>query len=235
MSSGRWPKWLANANCSRSPIGSPFSASRIRPALTCVARARSLIERPLLILSSISRRFGMRRCCTVFAISDGILSDLRESVQLCAEMQLVARLRWAQMAGDDEWAKRIRAAGAYAGLGPGELAKRLGMSDSTLRRHLAAQKRPHEQRALWQTVAQITGLPEAFFTIDFALLENQPDALKERVDVLEQEVRRLANERGRPAPPGELGRRAGGSQPTVERPQQGETREEQDPQRDVGG
>lgn len=73
-------------------------------------------------------------------------------------------------ASEHEWARRIKAAAAYAGLERRELAKRLGMSDSTLRRHLVAEKRPHEIRALCQTVAEITGLPYAFFTIDFAQL-----------------------------------------------------------------
>lgn len=72
---------------------------------------------------------------------------------------------------EQEWAKRVRAAAAYAGIPYNELAERLGMSDSTLRRHLAAKKRPFEQRALWQEVAEITGLPDAFFTVDFNHLE----------------------------------------------------------------
>lgn len=89
-----------------------------------------------------------------------------------------------------EWARRIRAAAAYAGLGSAELAGRLGMSDSTLRRHLAAKKRPHEQRALWQTVADITELPEAFFTVDFARLPELDGTVPvEPDDLLQAQIR----------------------------------------------
>lgn len=76
--------------------------------------------------------------------------------------------------GDQEWAKRVRAAAAYSGLGLAELAGKLDMSDSTLRRHLAATKRPHEILALTQTVAGITQLPHEFFTVDFAELAAGP-------------------------------------------------------------
>lgn len=86
--------------------------------------------------------------------------------------------------GDQEWAKRVRAAAAYSGLGLAELAGKLDMSDSTLRRHLSATKRPHEILALTQTVAAITGLPHEFFTVDFGDLVSEPGRERQ----LEREV-----------------------------------------------
>jgi DNA-binding transcriptional regulator YiaG len=76
---------------------------------------------------------------------------------------------------EHEWAKRIRAAAAYAGMEQKELAAALGMSVSTLGRHLKANKRPHEIRALSQTVAELTGLPNEFFTVDFSRLAELGD------------------------------------------------------------
>ena len=156
---------------------------------------------------------------------------------------------------DAETKRRISAARGYLGEQRPAFAKRLGMTASTLRRYEEEPNypktiKPHQQEALLRKIAEITGLPYEFFTVDFARLaaltaadsegliigeaseggKVRPISLAELVQLLREE---LAGEE-LPAPRGELGRDAQDSRPTDERPAQTESQKGQDEKRADG-
>jgi hypothetical protein len=135
-------------------------------------------------------------------------------------------------------ARRVKAAQALGGFSNAEAlaaaAKDLGNLGLKRIRELQ-QKRGDKPRVIeLRTIAEACGLPYEFFTIDFSQLSLSA-RIDERLNTLETEVRRLAAERPAPAPPGELGRRAEGSQPSDERRQQGKPQEAEDQPRGAGG
>lgn len=77
---------------------------------------------------------------------------------------------------EPEWARRVRAATAYAGIEQKAMAAHLGMSESTFRRTLSRNLDRYKRNALLAEVADITGLPLAFFTADFTVLEEGENA-----------------------------------------------------------
>lgn len=124
--------------------------------------------------------------------------------------------------------RRVKAARALAGISVKELAQRIGqdgLGERTLRSLEGDAGRAWRPMEL-QAVAQACGLPYEFFTVDFQQLTLN-GRVGQRLDALEAELRQLAAERPAPEPPGELGRRAAGSQPSDERRPQGEPRREE--------
>lgn len=72
---------------------------------------------------------------------------------------------------DDELARRTKAAAAYKGIGLEELGEAVAGSYSTLNRWLKRERwRRHEREAFIQRLADETGVPYEFFTVDFARL-----------------------------------------------------------------
>lgn len=141
---------------------------------------------------------------------------------------------------DDELVRRFKAALAYAGLSVPQVAERItdepNLSASTLydvqqrRRNRSPLLSPGERAA----VAQACGLPDAFFTIDFAQLNGQA-SVDSRLDAIEAQVRQLEEARGGPERPGELGRFGEEPQPSDERPRQEEPQTAADRRRGGGG
>jgi transcriptional regulator with XRE-family HTH domain len=82
----------------------------------------------------------------------------------------------------DELAKRLRAARGYAGLSQEGLAAQVGISPATLKRVESGQRslRRFERQAFIAAVADATGLPVRWFTVDFETLA-APESLSEAV------------------------------------------------------
>lgn len=131
------------------------------------------------------------------------------------------------MRSPDETRRRVKAARALAGISVETLADRIGqpgLGERTLRSLEGESGRPIRPMEL-QAIATATGLPLGFFTDDLVRVFESNGATT-RLEEFEARLRRLEAERAAPAPPGELGRRAEGSQPSDERRRQDEHPEE---------
>lgn len=94
----------------------------------------------------------------------------------------------------NELGNRLRAARGYAAMSQDELANRLGMSLPTFQRTEMGQRglKPYEKRALVEAVADETGLPSAFFTVDLAELGGPPVVESDgRLDAIEKAIEAL--------------------------------------------
>lgn len=91
-----------------------------------------------------------------------------------------------------ELARRYRAARAYAGLDQDDLAERLGLHESTVKRREAGKDDPKPAERI--AVASICGLPESFFDLSTG---PQPysDELAERLGRIELALNGFTNER----------------------------------------
>lgn len=134
----------------------------------------------------------------------------------------------------DEIRLRVKAARALRGLSVAQLADRIdqaGLGRSTLEDLESRKaKRPFRPMEI-QAIATACDLPYAFFTVDFARLSalDEDNDIAHRMAALEAAVRQLVAERSAPEPPGELGRRAEGSQPSAESQSPSEPQEGEDP------
>jgi transcriptional regulator with XRE-family HTH domain len=137
----------------------------------------------------------------------------------------------------EEIRRRVKAARALAGISVKELAERInqeGLGERTLRALEGDAGRAWRPMEL-QAVAQACGLPYEFFTVDFSSVFDRELRVDDRLDELERRLRRLEGVQAAPAPPGELGRRAEGSQPNGGHRPQDERREEEGQSRGAGG
>lgn len=84
------------------------------------------------------------------------------------------------VAGMDELAKRVRAARGYAGMAQPELAGKLGVSTSTLKRIEGGKTslQGFERDGFIRAAADATDLPAEFFTVDRESLGRPPDLLE---------------------------------------------------------
>lgn len=123
--------------------------------------------------------------------------------------------------------KRFRAAVAYAGLSVPKLAERVadegGLSASTLY-DVQQGRRPRSpllSRGEMAAIARACELPEGFFSADFAEAFGPSAGVDRRLEQFEARLRQLEAGQDGSAPPGELGRDAEDSPPSVERQGQG--------------
>lgn len=100
-----------------------------------------------------------------------------------------------------EFTKRLRAARGYAGLSIEALGDAIGFSHVTMRK-IETTERPTKKREL-KEIAEVCGLPLAFFTADWSVLETEsPEhlvrlaSLEKNVEGLARIVRRLAASQG---------------------------------------
>jgi transcriptional regulator with XRE-family HTH domain len=86
----------------------------------------------------------------------------------------------------DEERRRLRAARAYADFSLDELAERVQLGRSTLIRVDNGERNLKDMEKV--AIARACGLPEAFFTADFARLAELPPSLEERLAAIEAAV-----------------------------------------------
>lgn len=130
-------------------------------------------------------------------------------------------------------AARVRAARGYADLRQPVLAHVLATSTETYGR-IEAGTRPPSVDDL-DRLAAATGVPRAFFDQGFAAAgDAEGRDVESRLAALEAQVRLLSRRvgTGAPAPPADLGRRAGDSSPTAGSPDASDSDPEAGSQRD---
>lgn len=102
----------------------------------------------------------------------------------------------------DDLGQRVRAARAYAGISREMLADAMGLKSATLGR-IEAGVEPlagDDRRAIIHSVATVTGIPEAAFTVDYAELVGEPSPettlhqLERKLDETLAEMREMVAE-----------------------------------------
>lgn len=106
----------------------------------------------------------------------------------------------------DDFGARVRAARGYAAMSRLEFAKKLDTEDAgegtikSWENDPSKRPRPLAEAELVHRLAEVSGLPEAFFTADLAgLFENVPASLDARLSAIQEKLESLVGS-GAPAP-----------------------------------